>query len=86
MWFIPSKVDNSPLLPLVYSSFLIKDDKLLEEYNEIWEMVKNSIKKEFDCKPVYNEKYLKAKIKSFNGKINTNFHSYKIPREGSQFK
>ena len=48
-------------------------------------MVKNSIKKEFDCKPVYNEKYLKAEIKSFNGKINTNFHSNKIPREGSQF-
>ena len=48
-------------------------------------MVKNSIKKEFDCKPVYTEKYLKAKIKSFNGKINTNFHSNKIPREGSQF-
>ena len=49
------------------------------------EKVKNSIKKEFDSKPVYNEKYLKAKIKSYNGKINTNFHNNKIPREGSQF-
>ena len=46
------------------TSFLIKDDKLLEKYNEIWEKVKNSIRKEFDSKPVYNEKYLKAKIKS----------------------
>ena len=49
-------------------SFLIKDDELLEKYNEIWEKVKNSIRKEFDSKPVYNEKYLKAKIKSYNGK------------------
>ena len=32
-----------------------------------------------------NEKYLKAKIKSFNEKINTKFHNNKIPREGSQF-
>ena len=46
--------------------------------------VKNSTKEEFDSKPVYNEKSLKAKIKSYNGKINTNSHTNKIPREGSQ--
>ena len=28
-----------------YMSSLIKDDELLEKYNEIWEEVKNSIKK-----------------------------------------
>ena len=67
-----------------YMSFLIKDDKLLETYNEIWEKLKNVIKKEFDCEPVYNEKYLKAKIKSYNGKINTSFCNNKIPKEGSQ--
>ena len=49
------------------------------------ENAKNSIKKEVDTEPVYNEKYLKAKIKSYNGKINTNFHSNKVPKEGSQF-
>ena len=49
-----------------YITFLIKDDELLEKYNEIWEEVKNNIKKEFDCKPVYSGKYLKAKIKSYN--------------------
>ena len=63
----------------------MKDDELLEKYNEIWEKVKSSIKKEFDSEPAYNEKYLKAKIKYYNGKINTSFHKYKIPKEGSQF-
>ena len=29
-------------------------------------------------------KYLKAKIKSYNGKININFHDNETPREGSQ--
>ena len=67
-----------------YISFLIKHDELLEKYNEIWEKVKNSRKNEFDSKPVYNEKYLKAKIKSYNGKINTNFHNHKISKEGSR--
>ena len=45
----------------------------------------NSIKKEYDSEPVYNEKYLKDKIKSYNRKINTNFHYNKIPKEHSQF-
>ena len=33
---------------------------------------------------IKDEKYLKAKTKSYNGKTNTNFHDYKIPKEGSQ--
>ena len=44
----------------------------------------NIIKKEFDSNPVYNEKYIKAKMKSYNGKTNTNFHNNRIPKEDSQ--
>ena len=29
-----------------YISFLIKDDELLEKYNEIWDKVTNSMKKD----------------------------------------
>ena len=68
-------------------SFLIKDEKLFEKHNEMWEKVSNIIKKEFDSKPVWNEKYLKylkTKIKSYNEKINTNFQNNKISKEGSQ--
>ena len=67
-----------------YTSLLVKDDKSLEKYNEIWEKFENSPKKEFDSKIVYNKKYLKAKIKSYNGKININFHDNKILKEGSR--
>ena len=72
------------LMKLSYA-FLIKDYESLEKYNEIWEKVKNGIKKEFDCEPVYNEKYLKAKIKSSKGKIKTNFHNDKTPKKVSNF-
>ena len=41
---------------------LIKDEKLLEKYSEIWKKVSSIIKKVFDSKPVYNLKYLKTKI------------------------
>ena len=64
-------------------SFLIKDDELLEKYNEIWEKVKSSIKKEFDSEPVYNEIYLITKIEYYKGKIDTSFHSNKMLKEGS---
>ena len=60
---------------------MTKDDELLKKYNKVWKKVKNTINKEFNSKPVYNEKYLKGKIKSYNGKINTNFHKSKIPKE-----
>ena len=66
-------------------TFSIKDDKVLEKYNEIWKKVQNIIKKEFDSEPVYSEKYLKAKVKSNNVKINTNFYNNKILKGGSQF-
>ena len=56
-----------------WMSFLIKDETFLEKYNEIWKKVSIIIKNEFDSKPVYNKKYLKTKIKSYNGKIKTNF-------------
>ena len=42
---------------------------------------KKSIKKELDSEPVYNKNYLKAKTKSYNGKMHTN----KTSKKGSQF-
>ena len=52
-----------------YMSFLINEDELLKKYNEIWEKVKNSIRKESDRKPVYNEEYLKVKINPIMEKL-----------------
>ena len=37
---------------------------LIAEYNKILYEVRNNIKKVFDSEPVYNEKYLRTKIKS----------------------
>ena len=42
------------------------------------------MKKELDSKPIYSERILKTKIKSYNGKINTNFQINKISKESSQ--
>ena len=38
------------------------------------------MKKWFDCKPVYNNKYLKNKINLYNGKTSKNFQGEKKTR------
>ena len=49
-------------------AFLIKNEKLLAKYNEIWKKVSSITKIEFENKPVYNKKSLKTKLESYNGK------------------
>ena len=56
-----------------YLSFLIKDNKLLEKYNEIQDKVSKFVEKIFDSEHIYNGKYLETKIKSYERKINTIF-------------
>ena len=61
---------------------MIKYNELLEKYNEIWDKVSKVIKKGFDSDPIYNENNLKTKIKSYEGRINKNFHHDKIIKRG----
>ena len=42
-------------------SFLIKDDKVQENYEQIWDVIKNKLSIKFHSKPIYNQKYFKAK-------------------------
>ena len=68
----------------LYSYFFQKGmhiEEILIKFNEIWENVTNIIHKEFDTNPIYNEKYIKPKIKVHNKKVNTNFHGNKMPDE-----
>ena len=63
----------------------MKSNEIIENYNEIWKRASNSVKQWFDTKSVYNEIYQKTEIKSYNGKINTNFNNNEIRKEGFQF-
>ena len=54
-------------------SFVIKDDDVLDKYNEIWDKIKNMLNIKFHSMPSYNEKYIKAKVREFNSVIKTNF-------------
>ena len=66
-------------------SFVIKDDNVLDKYNEIWDKIKETLSIKFHSMPVYVEKYIKAKVKEFNGLIKTNFLGDKITKESMHY-
>ena len=66
-------------------SFFIKDDNVLDKYNEIWDKILKKLSMKFHSMLVYDQKYLKAKIKEFDGVIKTNFLGKKIPEENKHY-
>ena len=64
--------------------YFIDDGDLLKKYNDIWNKVSNSMKKELDCEHIYNEIFLKTKIKSY-GDHAKDFHDKEIPKVGSNY-
>ena len=66
-------------------SYLIIDDDVLDKYNEIWNKIKKTLSIKFHSMPVYDEKYIKVKVREFNGEIKTNFLRYEIPKDGVHY-
>ena len=68
--------------------FKISDNKLLKKYTQIWGKVTNSSNIKFDSEPVYgdNNKYIKTKIKIYDGNANTNFQGKKVRQENASCK
>ena len=66
-------------------SFMLKNDDVLDKYNEIWGNIKTDLKTKFHSMPVYDEKYIKAKVREFNGVIKTNFLGDEIPKESMHY-
>ena len=62
-------------------SLMVKGKQLLKHYNKISTKVERLISIDFNCKSTYDDKYIKAKIKTYADIIITNFHNKKIPKE-----
>ena len=67
-------------------SFYASDNKLLKKCNKIWEKVRNLMGIKSDSEPVYGDKYIKTKIKSYESRINTSFQGKNIPKENASYK
>ena len=68
-----------------HMSFLIKDDKVREKYEEIWSVIKNKLGIKFYSESVYEQKYLKAKVREYDCVIKTNFLGNSVPKENMRY-
>ena len=66
-------------------SFLIKDDEVWDKYDKMWEVIKDKLGIIFYSEPVYEYKYLKAKVGESDGIIRTNFLGNGIPKENMHY-
>ena len=64
---------------------MMKDHEVWEKYQQIWDVIRNKLGHKFHSEPIYEEKYLKTKIREFNGMRKTNFLGNNIPKENIHY-
>ena len=66
-------------------SLSIKINEVWEKYEDIQNVIKNKLNIKFHSQPVYENKYLKAKVREFDGSIKTNFLGNNVPKENTYY-
>ena len=66
-------------------SFVIKDDKVWEKYEQIWGLIKNKLGIKFHREPVYDKKYLKTKVRKYDVAIKTIFLGNDVRKENMHY-
>ena len=66
-------------------SFLIKNDKVWKKYDKISDVIKNKLGIKFHSQLVYEYKYLKTKVKEYDGVMKTDFLGNYVPKENKHY-
>ena len=64
---------------------MVKDDNVLDKYNNIWDKIKEKLNIKFHSIPVYDKTYIKAKVREFDPVIKTNFLGDGVPKENMHY-
>ena len=68
-----------------HMSFLIKNDEVWQKYEDIWNVIKNKLNIKFHSQPIYENKYLKVKVRESDGSIKTNFLGNNVPKQNMYY-
>ena len=63
----------------------IEDESVYLKYTDIWNKIKKPLNTRFHSQPIYNDKYMKTKVKAFSSMINTLFSGNEIPKERNHY-
>ena len=66
-------------------SLLVKNSEVWEKYEDISDVIKNKLNIKFHTEPIYENKYLKTKVREFDGRIKTNFLGNNVPKENTYY-
>ena len=66
-------------------SFLIKNSEVWEKYEDMWNVIKNKLNIKFHSQLIYENKYLKTKVRELDGSIKANILGNSIPKENNYY-
>ena len=66
-------------------SYMIEDDKVWNKYDKSWNVIKDKVDITFHSEPAYEYKYLRTKVREFDGVIKTNFLGNGVPKENMHY-
>ena len=64
---------------------MVKEDDVLNKYYKCWDKIEKKLNIKYHSMPVYDETYIKAKVREFDGKIKTNFLGDEVPKENMHY-
>ena len=64
---------------LIY--YCIDNEKLLEKYKAIWTKSKDFKNIQLNILPVYDDRYIKTKIRTYSNKVYSNFCGLNVPED-----
>ena len=62
-------------------SFRIDDERLLEKYKDIWTKIEDLKNIKLNVVPVYDDRYMKNKIRTYVHKVFAIFHGLNVPED-----
>ena len=64
-------------------SFMIKNDDVRDKNNETWDKIKEKLNIKFRSIPPFDKRYIKAKVREYDGVIKTIFLGDKVSKENN---
>ena len=66
---------------MVEKTFKIEEESIYLKYSEIWNKIKSILNVKVHSQPIYDEKYIKTKVKTFNNTIKALLLGHEILKE-----
>ena len=75
-----------PIKRINWCFFGLDDEKLLENYKTIWTKIEDLKNIELNALPIYDDRYIKVKLRTYGNKVYINFCDLNVSENGIECK